>query len=67
MSLTRYGEDCIPGGQNSGFLGLLTPEPGHNCPGGYSRPGLIGGWTCPCECHQQPAASGGSAAPGSAR
>lgn len=55
MSAIRWGNNCIPAGQEIRFgielLGV-TPEPTHNCPGGWSMPGLIGGWSCPCECHR---------------
>lgn len=57
MSGSQYGLECEPGGQPT-VLGP-TPEPTHTgCPGGSSTPGLIGGWTCPCECHKRKASAG---------
>lgn len=51
MSLSRFGEQCEPSWES--FLGGKTPEPTHTgCPGGSNTPGLIGGWSCPCECHR---------------
>lgn len=44
----------------SDWCGGMTPigpiefdiEPDHDaCPGGQTTPGLMGGWTCSCECH----------------
>lgn len=50
--LTRYGEGCrppydidVPG------VGPIRLVPTHICSGGWTRPGVLGGWTCPCECH----------------
>lgn len=37
----------------SAGVAILTAEPDHDhCPGGFHLPGLIGGWHCPCPCHQ---------------
>lgn len=53
MSVSQYGAPCEPSWES--FLGGKTPEPTHvGCPGGSNTPGLIGGWTCPCECHRAP-------------
>jgi hypothetical protein len=56
MSREQYGVACVPAGQAIGGLpGILTSEPTHvQCSGGETIPGLIGGWTCPCECHRRP-------------
>jgi hypothetical protein len=52
MSAIQYGAPCEPSWEF--FLGGRTPEPTHEgCPGGSNTPGLIGGWTCPCDCHRQ--------------
>ena len=57
MSVSRYGESCEPGAMPIKFgIETLahTPEPTHDrCPGGSNTPGLIGGWVCPCACHQK--------------
>lgn len=57
MSALVYGAPCEPGGQPilPGFPDMVTPEPTHvGCPGGWHLPGLLGGWTCPCDCHLRP-------------
>lgn len=54
MSTLIYGPGCQPAGQpfTEWLPDVLTPEPDHNCPGGQTTPGLLGGWVCRCECHQ---------------
>lgn len=52
MSFPQYGEPCLP--SYTTFFGTKTPEPTHTgCPGGSGTPGLIGGTSCPCECHRR--------------
>lgn len=42
--------ECFP---PQPFLGLFKREPHHeNCPGGSIIPPMLGGWSCPCWCHQ---------------
>lgn len=57
MSVSQYGPSCEPAGLSDfGPLVIDRGEPTHDrCPGGESTPGLIGGWACPCTCHQRPA------------
>lgn len=41
------------------FIGLSAepipaPEAHHDaCSGGFTMPGVLGGWVCPCECHRE--------------
>lgn len=47
-------QECFPRDVMFGDLKLMdAPQPKHSaCPKGHTIPGLIGGWMCPCECHQ---------------
>ena len=47
-------QECFPKDVMFGDLKLMdAPQPKHSaCPKGHTIPGLIGGWMCPCECHQ---------------
>lgn len=56
MSARIETMECFPRPINfPGAKEWPAPEAAHErCSGGYTQPGLIGGWTCPCECHQAP-------------
>lgn len=61
MSTVVRTRECYPevaAEDISRMLGIKA-EPGpaehEKCPGGYRQPGLLGGWHCPCPCHQTPA------------
>lgn len=53
MSALILSPECGGGSGYHPILGELVMVPDHDaCPGGESRPGLIGGWSCSCECHR---------------
>ena len=54
MSLSKLSDECA--GLHGEFVfGPVHVEPDHeSCSGGQTRPGLLGGWTCPCVCHCTP-------------
>jgi hypothetical protein len=55
MSRLQYSKECLPVTTiRLGHITAETPEPTHaGCPGGSHRElAVIGGWTCPCVCHQ---------------
>lgn len=36
------------------FLGGFIAAPRHeDCPGGFHIKGFLGGWHCPCPCHNE--------------
>jgi hypothetical protein len=54
VSALVYGAPCDPYDFDLPGLGRVPAEPTHvGCSGGQTAPGLIGGWTCPCECHMR--------------
>jgi len=41
--------ECFP----ESYAGLFAESARHDdCPGGHATPGVMGGWKCPCPCHQ---------------
>lgn len=56
MSALVYGAPCEPRRTLALIPGLGpidTGEPQHTgCSGGHTTPGLLGGWSCPCDCHR---------------
>lgn len=52
MSLSRLSDECA--GTDAEFVfGHVVIAPDHDaCSGGYTRPGLLGGWDCSCKCHR---------------
>lgn len=59
MSAVVQTLECYPTEVRWGLLVMPAPEPAHErCSGGQTRPGVLGGWVCPCPCHR--ATSNGS-------
>ena len=54
--------ECFPKPKKlPGFPELPAPPADHeHCPRGHTTPGLIGGWLCPCPCHDKPVAQEGA-------
>lgn len=60
MSTTVRTPECFPSASPlmkafaDAFGGPLPElQPNHDaCPRGHHLPGVIGGWHCPCPCHQ---------------
>jgi hypothetical protein len=41
------------------YPGLFAEGARHDdCPGGHVIPGVLGGWRCPCPCHNSPVEGG---------
>lgn len=56
MSAVVKTPACFP--ENDRYLNSWgwADEPVANheaCSGGFNMPGVLGGWTCPCECHRE--------------
>lgn len=55
MSALMLSNECS--GDERAFHPIFGPMvsalgPRHeDCPGGETRPGVLGGWDCSCECH----------------
>lgn len=54
MSAYVLGIGCQPFEMDFGadFGGVVRTDPEHSCSGGFTQPGLLGGWTCSCDCHR---------------
>ena len=57
MSFSVRTFECFPTVlELPGLPPAQAPRPQHHkCPVGFSQPGLIGGWHCPCPCHRKEA------------
>lgn len=55
MSARIETTECFPRAFDLLGIGPMpAPEADHAaCSGGYTQPGLIGGWMCPCPCHHR--------------
>ena len=52
MSALRETHQCFPREVQLGDIVLPAGEPDHeHCPVGQHMPGVMGGWHCPCPCH----------------
>lgn len=58
MSVAVRTPECFPMVDPAILLfGASLQMPNHErCPGGHHIPGVLGGWHCPCPCHQFSAA-----------
>ena len=55
MSTVVESPQCFPKALKFGTFTFPAPEACHeSCPGGHTIRGVLGGWVCPCECHQKP-------------
>lgn len=53
MSVSWLCFNCVPEGTRLGFSDLTTGTPQHcNGRNDTTRPGLLGGYRCSCECNQ---------------
>jgi hypothetical protein len=54
VSVSRLSEECAGIDAVIPPLGHIKVEPIHKeCPGGQTRPGVLGGWVCSCFCHHR--------------
>ena len=54
MAMIYETDECFPKPISFGALTIPAPEARHEaCPGKQTRPGILGGWVCPCPCHRK--------------